>query len=100
MSTSPPTKVTPKSAADIGKLFTLGDEAKPLLRDGMTPRQYLDILIDKQQYVDAVRFLAHLLPKREGVWWACLCARVAAGASPPPPRPRPCRRPSAGSATR
>ena len=23
---------------------------------------------------EAVRVLAHALPKREGVWWACMCA--------------------------
>src|SRR6266536_3929242 len=79
------TKVTAKSAVEICKLVPLGDEAKKLLRDGLTPRQYLDVLIEKQQYVDAVRFLAHALPKREAVWWACLCARKAVGPNPPAP---------------
>ena len=23
---------------------------------------------------EAVRMMAHSLPKREGVWWACMCA--------------------------
>ena len=27
---------------------------------------------------DALRLLAHALPKREGVWWACTCCRAAA----------------------
>jgi hypothetical protein len=26
---------------------------------------------------DAVRLTAHALPKREAVWWACMCARAA-----------------------
>jgi Family of unknown function (DUF6931) len=75
-----PATIAPvRTAAEIGKLFPLGDEAKKLLRDGLTPRQYLDVLLEKQCYIDAVRFLAHALPKREAVWWACLCARSAAG---------------------
>src|ERR671937_2023253 len=78
-------KVTAKTAAEVCKHFPLGDEAKKLLRDGQTPAQFLDLLIEKQQFPDAVRFLAHALPKREAVWWACLSGRSVAGSSPPPP---------------
>ena len=77
-------KVTAKMAAEVCKHFPLGEEAKKLLRDGLTPAQFLDILMDKQQFPDAVRFLAHALPKREAVWWACLCGRAVAGPNPPP----------------
>lgn len=84
MSTGTLTKVTAKTAAEVCKLFPLGDEAKPLLRDTLAPRQFLDLLVEKQQFLDAVRFLAHALPKREAVWWACLCARVTAPTPPPP----------------
>ncbi|HXP31325.1 MAG TPA: hypothetical protein VN832_09565 [Stellaceae bacterium] len=35
----------------------------------------LDLLMKRGLLSDAVRFLAHSLPKREAVWWACLCAR-------------------------
>jgi hypothetical protein len=76
-------KVTAKTAAEVCKHFQLGDEAKKLLRDGMTPRQFLDVLVQKEQFPDAARFLAHALPKREAVWWACLCARQAAGSNLP-----------------
>ena len=78
-------KVTAKSATEVCKHFQLGDEAKKLLRDGVTPAQFLDTLIEKQQFPDAVRFLAHALPKREAVWWACVCSRAVAGSSSPPP---------------
>lgn len=76
-------KVTAKTAGEVCAHFPLGDEAKKLLRDGLAPRAFLDVLLDKQQFVEAARFLAHALPKREGVWWACLCARSVAGAKPP-----------------
>jgi hypothetical protein len=83
MSSDGLTKITAKTAAEVCKNFALTDEAKTLLRDGLTPAQFVDILISKQYFPDAVRFLAHALPKREGVWWASLCARAAAGPSPP-----------------
>jgi hypothetical protein len=35
-------------------------------------------------YPDAVRFIAHALPKREAVWWGWVCARRSAGENPPP----------------
>src|SRR5437899_8668487 len=84
MGTEGLTKITAKTAAEVCKHFPLGEDAKKLLRDGLTPAQFLDILIEKQQFPDAVRFLAHALPKREAVWWACLCSRAAGGSNPPP----------------
>ena len=39
--------------------------------------------MEHQKYQDAVRFFAHLLPKREAVWWASQCARQTAGSDPP-----------------
>src|SRR5262249_46936566 len=40
---------------------------------------------EKEEFPDAIRFLAHALPKREAVWWACLCARAVAPSPPPAP---------------
>jgi hypothetical protein len=34
---------------------------------------------------EAVRMLAHALPRREGVWWACMCAANTAPADLPEP---------------
>ena len=33
---------------------------------------------------DAVKLVAHALPRREGVWWACMCARATMPAELPP----------------
>ncbi len=79
------TKVSAAKAVAVGKDLPLGDKARELLRDTLTPAQYLQLLMDNQQYLDGVRFLAHALPKREAVWWACLSARSAAGPNPAPP---------------
>lgn len=79
----PSTKPAGPTAVDIAKQVTLGDEAKKLLREGQTPRQYLDLLIDKKLYQDAANFWAHALPQREAVWWACLCIRQSSGGKLP-----------------
>lgn len=47
------------------------------------PRDFIGVLLGAKRHADAVRFLAHALPRRECVWWAWVCARKAAGAEPP-----------------
>ena len=81
---SPPAKPAAKSAAEVCQHFPLNDEAKKLLRDGQTPRQFLDVLTEHKLYVDAIRLVGHALPKREAVWWALVCAKPSHGANPPP----------------
>src|SRR5262245_10435796 len=69
------------SAAEICERFPIGAEAGALIRAGMRPQEFLDVLIENGELVDAVQFLAHALPRREAVWWACRAAlgTVAAG---------------------
>jgi hypothetical protein len=75
-----------RTAAEVCARFTVGADAKKLLGDGAMPsRQLLDQLIAKGLFHDATQLLAHTLPRREGAWWACLCARQAYGAQPPAP---------------
>src|ERR1039458_1102468 len=63
----------------------LGEEAMALARPDLHPRAFVALLLEKALFPDAVRFVAHALPKREAVWWAWVCARRAAGDTPPPP---------------
>ena len=77
-------KVSGKSATEVSLCARLGEEARGLLAEGMTSRQYLDQLIERQLNADAVQFLAHALPKREAVWWAGLCVGEILGPEPPP----------------
>jgi hypothetical protein len=74
----------PRSAAEICALAELGEKAKALLGPEVLPQSYVELLIRDGQLEDAVRFLAHALPKREAVWWAWFCARKACGPDPPP----------------
>lgn len=68
-------KITQTKAMPIAALLDLTDEAKAEILDEMTPAQYVQLLIDKALYPDAIMFLAAGLTKRESTWWACLCAR-------------------------
>jgi hypothetical protein len=72
-----------QSTIEICRRFELSDESQSFLTDDILPIDFVRILLDHQKHHDAVRFLAHLLPKREAVWWACHCAREAAGTDPP-----------------
>lgn len=73
------------TAGQLSSVAGLGDEARGLLRDGMSPREFVDLLIERARFPDAVRLIAHALPKRESVWWAWASARRAAGPEPSPP---------------
>jgi len=53
----------------------VGDEAKALLTDQSAPQQFLDLLVEKELFEDAIRVVAYLLPNRESVGWGCLCVR-------------------------
>ena len=74
----------PRSAAETCQGVALGDGARALLRDGMAARPFIESLTQSGEFLDALKVMARFLPKREAVWWACRCAREAAGPSPTP----------------
>jgi hypothetical protein len=75
MPTGPLRKVLVPTAAEICKLFRLTTAAHALLDPAARPHEYLDLLITSGHLTDAIRFLAHALPKRDAVAWACLATR-------------------------
>ena len=77
-------KVTAKTAAEVCRHFEPSEPARGLLKPNHTPAQYLDALLDQKHPVDAVKFLAQALPKREVVWWAGQCVRTLAAGSAAP----------------
>src|SRR5262249_8564505 len=85
MSTTTDTKSTVKTAAEVCKKFQLSAGAAKLLRDGLQPRMFLDLLTQNQHNAAAVRFMAHSMSKREAIWWACWCARPEKGGTLAPP---------------
>jgi hypothetical protein len=80
-----PTSPPAFALAEICELADLEPEARELLREEHGPREFLDALLENERYPDAVRFLAHLLPRRQAIFWAWSIARRAAEGEPPPP---------------
>ena len=73
--------ISGQTAAAAAPDAPLSDEARALLCGDPPPGRFLDELKAHGLFTDALRFLAHALPKREAVWWACLCARQTLGGS-------------------
>src|ERR1039457_1648399 len=80
---STPAPINSKTVA-LASVAELGEEAMALVRGDLHPLDFVALLMEKALYPDAVRFIAHALPKREAVWWGWVCARRAAGENPPP----------------
>jgi len=74
-------KVTAAAAVEICSHMDLQPDARKLLRDGMKPREFIDALLAKKQYIAGIEFVAHTLPPREGIWWGCLCLQHACGSA-------------------
>jgi predicted component of type VI protein secretion system len=82
---APTATSTPKSkspppdpvAADYCRPLQLSDSAKELLKEGMKPEEYLDLVIENELYPDAVRFLAFWLPRPKAIEWGCDCVEEA-----------------------
>jgi hypothetical protein len=83
MTSTRPETVQP-TVEDIAKAAELGPEAVKVRGSGTEVRPFIAALLEAKLFPDAVRFIAHALPRREAVWWALLCAKDAAGDDPPP----------------
>jgi hypothetical protein len=79
-----PSKMQDQTAATVCERAQPGEEARGLLSAGMSTRAYLDALLGRGLYSDALRVLAHALPKRAAVWWAYVCAAEMLGPEPAP----------------
>lgn len=73
---------TGKSVAEICTAAEVSPEAGALLKGAGSAAESVVQLVEEGNFADAVAFLAHALPAREGIWWAWLCARDAAGETP------------------
>ncbi len=71
-----------RKAAEVCKDVALEEAAKKLLRDTHNTKQFLDLLVEKEMYIDAMKVLARALPKRQAVEWAIACVKPEAGTTP------------------
>ena len=91
MSHAPWTKIRASSAAEVCKNFPLKEDARPLLRAGQSPREFLEALIAGGKHAPAIEFLAHALPPREAIWWGLLCLQQINGSMLSPAETAACK---------
>jgi hypothetical protein len=68
-------RVKAQSAGELLQHFELSDESENIAAADDSPMLAIKKLVDTENYHDAVTMLAHALPKREAIWWACLSTR-------------------------
>jgi len=81
MSTQAPEKTVNKLRADLTRVLPhlqLDAEGATRLADCRQPAEALDRLEQAGLLIEATRLVAHALPPREAVWWACACSRHTA----------------------
>ena len=71
-------KVTAPSAADLAAKAKVQPTSQAMLKPGMSSSEYIHTLEENRQSVDAVNALAHGMPERESVHWACQSSRKVA----------------------
>ncbi len=84
MSGKPFFSATATTAAEICARFNVKKEVLALLRQGMTPEEFVGALVVGKHYVTGIEFMAFAMPPRESVWWGCLCAQHVYGEAIPP----------------
>lgn len=68
-------KIADERASTVTGGCDLPQEALELLRPDMRPEEYIMALSAAGRWLDAAMIMAHALPRREAVWWACMCAQ-------------------------
>ncbi|WP_431280624.1 DUF6931 family protein [Humitalea sp. 24SJ18S-53] len=72
--TKPPVKLSVPLEPLLPRL-ELDDDGLAILAGAQDAVTGIDRLVAAGRLSDATRLAAHALPKREAVWWACMCAR-------------------------
>lgn len=67
-------KVTSEKAGEIIDIDELDAESLELLKPDMRPEEFIGALCLAESWSDAATVMSRALPKREAVWWACVCA--------------------------
>jgi hypothetical protein len=62
------------TAREVCEGLDFAEDTLELLDDSTPPNVFCERLVETERFSDAIRFLAHALPKREAVWWAACCA--------------------------
>jgi hypothetical protein len=68
------TKIAGRELAGLRPVLKLPAAAAAVVKDCRLVTEALDRLETGGFLIEATRLLAYTLPKREAVWWACMCA--------------------------
>jgi hypothetical protein len=82
---TPYVKLAGKQPAELADRLKLDDKARDLLAPDLTVDAYVARLNTAGLFPEAVSVMAHALPKREAVWWACTAVRKAVAPLPGSP---------------
>lgn len=58
---------------ELCEYLDLDEAAKALAKPDQTPERLLELLTQQEQFGDALRLRAYLLPRPEAIWWGCRC---------------------------
>jgi hypothetical protein len=72
-------KIVAERACDIIDTADLEPDSRDLMDSGMRPETFIEKLSAAGKWMDAVKVMAHALPRREAVWWASVCAEQMNG---------------------
>jgi hypothetical protein len=67
-------KIAGKELAGLRQVVALPAGAAAVVKDCRLVTEAIDLLEAGGFLLEASRVLAHALPKREAVWWACMCS--------------------------
>lgn len=79
-------QIPPKLAVPLAPLvprLELDGEGQQVLAGADSAAAGVERLVAAGRHQDAVKLIANALPKREAVWWACMCARAVPDAGLP-----------------
>lgn len=80
-------KIAARQASEILSRFELGDDAAQFAQQGpLPPADFIRLLLKNNQFFAAIKFIAHALPKREAIWWACLAVKKSLADPAPAPQ--------------
>jgi hypothetical protein len=83
-SNSPPSKLATARLAEILPRVEASAPAAAVAAPCASVEDALEALLQGGFRTEAMRLVAHALPRREGVWWACMCVRHTASATATP----------------
>jgi hypothetical protein len=66
-----------KTAKEIARSAGLKVPATDCLAEAQNARHYVELLMEKHLWMDAIAYLSHAITPRESIWWAWFCARKA-----------------------